>query len=311
MIKSYKKILGELIPYAAVIAVIVFFTIVSKGKLLSSGNIKTMTNQIFSILLISLGAMFIYAHGAMDLTIGGLLGNCMLIGSVVINATGTLFLSMIAILAVAVAVGAINGSLAANFNELSFLPSLCLMFILRGILQYVGNKGTIKIDGSYGVYDNVALKAVVLGIALIVAYYLFNYTKLGKYNRAIGGNQTASGQLGIPVYKYKVLAYTWTAFLVGIAGFFAMVRTRSVSAESGNGMEFDVMVALIFGGMPLSGGTRAKFHCAVLGCITATVLSNGMVLWGLMPGVVALVKGLFFLVLVYISYKKTKGVLPR
>jgi len=308
---DYKKLISDFIPYIAVVVVIVFFAVVTDGKLLQADNMKNIINKIFSVMLISLGAMFIYAHGAMDLTIGGLLGNCALVGSLIILSTGSVLLALVCIVALGVAIGIINGALAANFKDLSFLPSLCLMFILRGILQYMGNKGTIKIDASYGSYDNVGVKVLVIAIALILTYYLFDYTKLGKYNRAIGGNDIASGQLGINVFKYKVLAYTLTGFAVSIAAFFSMVRSRSISAETGSGLEFDVMVALIFGGMPLSGGSRARFHCAVLGCITATVLSNGMTLWGIKSETISLIKGILFLMLVYLSYKKSKGVLPR
>ncbi len=301
----------QYIPYIAFVFVLVFFSIVSEGKLLDVRNLKNIADKLFPILIISCGALFIYAHGAMDLTIGGLLGVASLVGSKTLIETESIIMAITLIGLTVLGVGLINGMLSANFNEISFLPSLCLMFVLRGILQFSGNKGTVKIDGQYGVYDNVYLKIIVLVLVVAAAYFLFEYTKLGKFNRAIGGNQMASRLLGVNIFKYKVTAYVLTALLVGVAAFFSMVRTRSVSAQTGSGLEFEVMVALIFGGLPLAGGARAKFHCAVLGGVTATVLSNGMTLWGVESSTVALVNGLLFLVLVYLSHTKVKGILPR
>jgi Ribose/xylose/arabinose/galactoside ABC-type transport systems, permease components len=309
--QRYNRIFSAFVPYIALIALVAFFSFVSGGKLLGEKNINVLINQLFPILLIALGSLFMYAHGTMDLTIGANVGVCMVAGSITVINTGSIALGFALMLGVALLVELINGILPAYLGLPAFLASLVLMIILRGIVTFSVQVDTYKIDSAFGVYDNTVLKAVILLIAIGVIFYMFYYTKFGKYNRAIGGNEVASKLLGIPVARYKLMAYLMVGVVVGIAAFITLCRTRYVSSDTGAGMEFDIMLAMIFGGIPLSGGSRTKFRSAVIGSFIYVLLGNGMILWGLDTGLVALVKGFIFLFMVYLNTKKTLGPLPR
>ncbi|MCD7955495.1 MAG: ABC transporter permease [Lachnospiraceae bacterium] len=311
--KSHKinERIQELAPLIGLIVVVVFFQIICQGRLLTSKNIVVLTNQVFYILMIAMGAIFVYAHGNMDISIGGMFGVGMLVGTLVVNATDSILVGLLAILALCTAIGVINGILQDNFRTLPFLPSLCMMFVLRGILTFAGNIKTYKIANEYAVYDNTILKIAVLILCGAVSFYLFNYTKVGKFNKAIGGNPVAAAQLGVNLTKYKVIAFTLTGFYTGVAAFFSMVRTRSVTGSSGSGTEFNVMIALIYGGMSLSGGSKSRFSSAIYGALIFTVLGNGLTMSGFSTGMVALIKAIIFMILVYISTERTKGALPR
>jgi ribose transport system permease protein len=306
-----KQIMVDILPLVSTVVVVAFFQITTDGKLLTINNIKVLTNQIFSVLLISLGAIFVYAHGNMDISIGGMVGCGMLFGTLMVNATSSILAGFLVILVFCSLIGFINGILQKAFMRLSFLPSLCMMFVLRAIVTYAGNIKTFKISNDYTVYDNSLLKIVVLILLGLLSFYLFDFTKIGKFQKAMGGNQIAAKQLGVSLTKYKTWAFVLTGIYSAVAAFFTMVRARSVVAESGNGLEFDVMIALIYGGIPLSGGMKTKFLAAVFGSVIVTVLKNGLIMWGLSVGMVALVKSLIFMLLVSVNYKRSKGVLPR
>ncbi len=309
--EKIKGLASNLVPVVSTVIVVVFFQMVTNGKLLTANNISTLTNQIFPVLLISLAAVFVYAQGNMDVSIGAMVGCAMLFGTLVTNAAASLLAGFLIILLFCAFIGFLNGILQAGFRELPFLPSLCMMFVLRAIVSYAGNIKTFKISNEYAVYDNAVLKIVTLLVLGLVSYYLYNFTKIGKFNKAIGGNQIACEQLGVSLSKYKTLAFVLVGVFSGFAAFFSMVRTRSVVSESGSGLEFDVMIALIYGGLPLSGGVKAKFSAAIFGAVITTVLGNGMIMWGLSVGMVALVKAIIFMVLVSVSYTRTKGTFPR
>jgi len=309
--ETIKRIILDLFPFVTTAAIVVFFQITTGGKLLSPNNVKVLTNQIFTVLLIALGAIFVYAHGNMDISIGGMVGCGMLVGTLATNAASSILAGFVVILLFCTAIGFINGSLQMAFKQLPFLPTLCMMFVLRAIVTYAGNIKTFKISNAYAVYDNTALKIATLLALGLLSCYLFNFTKVGKFQKAMGGNETAALQLGVNLAVYKIWAFTLVGFYSAIAAFFAMVRARAVVAESGNGLEFDVLIALIYGGMPLSGGTRAKFLAAVFGAVIVTVLNNGLIMWGLGAGMVALVKAIIFMILVSANYTRTKGMLPR
>jgi ribose transport system permease protein len=306
-----RQLVIDTIPFATTIVVVIFFQITTGGKLLSANNIRVLTNQIFSVLLISLAAIFVYAHKNLDISIGGMVGCAMLFGTLAVNATSSILVGFIVILIFCSAIGFTNGVLQKFFKHLPFLPSLCMMFILRAIVTYAGNIQTFKISNEYAVYDNTTFKIIVLIVLALISYYLFDYTKIGKFNKAMGGNQVTAKQVGVNISKYKILAFLLVGIYSAVASFFLMVRTRSVVAESGNGLEFDVMIALIYGGMPLSGGMKTKFLAAVFGAIIVTVLKNGLIMWGLSTGMVSLVKAIIFMLLISVNYTRTKGPLPR
>ena len=305
------KYARELAPLLSVVLITVFFQIVCQGKLLTQKNLVVLVNQIFFTLLIAMGAIFVYAHGNMDISLGGMFGVAMLLGAIVTQAASSLLLGFLVIMVFCTVIGFINGVLQDNFRRLPFLPSLCMMFILSGILTFASNIKTFKISNDYAVYDNFIIKIAVILVCGAISYLLFNHTKIVKFNKAIGGNTVAAAQLGIHVTRYKVIAFTITGIYTGIAAFFGLLRTRSVSAESGAGLHFDVMIAIIYGGMALSGGSRSRFSAAVYGSIIVTILGNGLTMSGFSTGMVSLIKAIIFLILVYISSEKTKGALPR
>jgi ribose transport system permease protein len=309
--EKLKDIVSKAIPLITTVLVVVFFQATTRGKLLSLNNVKVLTNQVFAVLLISLGAIFVYAHGNMDISIGGMVGCGMLLGTLAINAFSSILAGFLVILLFCTAIGFIDGLLQGAFKQLPFLPSLCLMFILRAVVTYAGNIKTFKIPNTYAVYDNTVLKIATLLILGLISWFLFDFTKIGKFQKAMGGNQIASGQLGVNLNRYKMWAFTLTGFYTAVAAFFTMVRARAVVAESGSGLEFEVMIALIYGGMPKSGGMKAKFPAAIFGAVIVTVLKNGLIMWGLSVGTVALVKAVIFMILVSANYSRTKGILPR
>jgi len=309
--EKLKQIIRSAFPFATTVAVIILFQVTTGGRLLTANNIKILTNQIFTILLISFGAIFVYAHGNMDISIGGMVGCAMLAGTLAINATSSIVAGFLVILLFCSVVGFTNGVLQMFFKQLPFLPSLCMMFVLRAIVTYAGNIKTFKISNEYAVYDNTTLKIAALILLGLLSLYLFDFTKIGKFQKAMGGNQAAAKQLGVSLTKFKIWAFALVGFYSAIAAFFSMVRARAVVAESGNGLEFDVLIALIYGGMPLSGGMKAKFLAAIFGATIVTVLKNGLIMWGLSFGMVALVKAIIFMILVSLNYTRIKGILPR
>jgi ribose transport system permease protein len=76
-------------------------------------------------------------------------------------------------------------------------------------------------------------------------------------------------------------------------------------------MEFNIMMAIVLGGFPFSGGDKARLQSAVVGAVTVTILTNGLILWGLDPMLVNGVKGLLFLIIIGLSYDRSKGKLVQ
>lgn len=94
---------------------------------------------------------------------------------------------------------------------------------------------------------------------------------------------------------------------VGVVGFFAAARGGAVYPQSGSGFEMDVLIALVLGGLSLSGGASCKLRCAVIGALTIAVMSNGFILLGAPQNAIEGIKGFIFIAVVALSYERTRG----
>lgn len=299
--------LKELIPFVGVVAVILCFQVITQGKLLTNSNIQVILNTLFTYLLVSVGATFVYTAGGMDMSVGALLAVCGLMVSVGMNMGSPLLGLALAIL-LGIVSGVINGGVQALWGIPPFVMSLCLRYIYRGVIVTVSESfGNIKVPAVYRSFDNFPLKVIVLAVVFAIAAVLFNYTRVGKSAKAIGGNPTAAAQAGIRVTQMKILTYIITGICVALAAFFSTARQVGVSSDTGNGLELNVMVAVVIGGLGIRGGARAKLRCCVIGSIIVAVLNNGLVLAGIPATLVEGIKGVLFLIVVYLTYERRMG----
>jgi len=103
------------------------------------------------------------------------------------------------------------------------------------------------------------------------------------------------------------LSFVMLGICIGIAAFFTLLRNGLVNAASGTGVQINVMVAIVLGGFPLAGGARARLPAAIVGALMVTILTNGLILMGLNPEWGNFAKGVLFLIVVALTYDKSKG----
>ena len=140
-------------------------------------------------------------------------------------------------------------------------------------------------------FDNWIVKITVLAVLIAVGYYMFDFTRIGKDMKAIGGNANVAELSGVRVTRQKTLAYVIMGIFTAFAAFFSLARVGVASSTSGNGLDMDVLIALLLGGLPLTGGAGSRMSCAVVGAFSLAVLGNGLLLCGVTPNAVDGVKG--------------------
>ena len=96
-----------------------------------------------------------------------------------------------------------------------------------------------------------------------------------------------------------------------LAALFQRGYTGSASDSTGTGVEMNVMIALILGGMPLSGGMRSRVSSALIGSMTFSLLNVGLPLIGIPVNLTFMIKAIIFLIVVLITCRKRGGVMPR
>ena len=298
--------LKKLIPFLGIILMILIFEAGSHGKLLTRGNVNSIINQTVDVAVMAFGAEFVYSHGGMDLSYGGVLGFSVLIGILVANTGVPVAVVILANIISALAWFLLNGFVSVYLKVSSFIVSLCVMYMCRGILNTVCAKQKFSVPVYMYSFDSVPIKLSVLVVSFIVCYLLFEKSPVGKANKAIGGNPVAARLSGIHTERTRMLAYVISGITVGVSAFILMARAGSVSTSTGQGMEMNVVTALVLGGVPLSGGSRVKMTGSLVGSFSVIILRNGLIILGVNERVVEGIQGIVLLLLVLLTYVKNK-----
>lgn len=308
----------DMAAYGGLVFCLVIFSVIPPllgENLWSAEKLSTLMSDVIVTALMSVGAVFVYALGNMDISVGSQVRIYATLMVVLGNLTGSLLPGIFLAVIIAIIIGAVNGAAGQLLRIHPIVPSLVFMMVLNGISSILYTKMNSRniVLGSidYSMFKNPLLMAAVLIVEILVVTYLFNYTKYGKNTRAIGANGEAASQSGVHLLKYKMICYVIMGVCVAAASVFQMGYTGSASDSTGTGFEMNVMVALILGGMPLSGGMRSKVSCAVVGAFTFSLLDVGLPLIGVTANYTFIIKAVIFIIVVLITCRKKDGILPR
>jgi ribose transport system permease protein len=305
-----KSLLTQWLPFLGFAFVAVFFLIATQGGMLSPTNLSNLVEQCFTITVVAVGSTFIYSCGQFDISVG----NVMAFGQLVIaylmksDMHVPIIVLLLAGIAVTMACTFVTGFVTAYLKVPSIIVSLCMMSVCSGIVQTAVSKNDIYIPyNDYTFLNSAAVKGPVLVLIILIGLILFNKTRLGRDLKAVGGNQVAAAQSGINSQKTIILGFLALGVCLGIAAFFSIVRVGMLTGTSGGGLGLNILVAIVLGGFPLTGGANSRMSGAIIGALTVMILSNGMTLVGVDPTASMFVKGILFLVIVQISYERSKG----
>lgn len=307
-----KKHGRTILPFVGLVLVIAILWILAGARFVDAGNLNNILDQSYTIIILSVACTFLYSHGGFDLAVGGIYGLSMMIsGLIILNSNLNIWIALPLCIVISVVCYLLMGVVTVKLQLPAFITSLCMQFICRGIVTTASN-GNINLPAEFAAGDNAVLKAVVLVVMLAAAYIILHRTALGKRNRSIGENPVAARQSGINIDKVRLIAYLIVGIMVGIAGFFAMCSSRTVATLAGSGYEMDVIVAIVLGGMSLSGGMQSSVRAPIIGALIVVLLENGLVIIGVPSQYSDMVIGLVFLVVILFTYKRNKlGLLPR
>lgn len=314
-LKGHKE---EVAAYCGLAFCIILFSIVTPffgQSIWDSTKLSTLITDVIVLGLMSVGSVFIYALGNMDISIGKQIGLYATLMVIIGNATGSLILGIIVCLAIAIVIGAANGAIGDLLHIHPVVSSVVFMMAIGGINTAIylptGSRNITYLGFNKAPFKNPWIMIAALVVEILIVSYIFYFTKVGKYARMIGANQKAAQQAGVHIIKYKVIAYIVTGVFLVVAALFMMGYTGSSSDSTGTGYEMNVIVALVLGGMPISGGMRSKVSCAVVGSFTLALLQVGLPMLGVSNAMVLFIKALIFLVVVVITCRKKGLILPR
>ena len=317
-----KKMMISALPFVALVVLLAVFCgiVSSKGYRLDM-YIKIVFNEGIVLSIVATGAIFIYTLGSFDISLGAATLFAATLGVLTYNATENFALMIIVILLAGIVCSLVNSVLASIFHIPVFVTTVAMMSVLSAIASQIittkgGAVGGISIPSEVVKHlDNSAFKIGVLVIWVAICVFVFDYTKFGRREKFVGGNPICAQLCGIKYDTYAILGFLLAGVGVGIGAFMTLVYTPSVTTTTAGDIGMNIMVAIVFGGMPISGGARSKIYAAVVGGFSYIVLNNILDL--LIDstsgyGITQIVSAVFFLIIVYVaSVNYRSQTLPR
>lgn len=295
-------------PILLLVGLCIAFSLLSP-RFLTPGNFSIVLQQTVVQLVVGLGMTFVIIAGSIDLSVGSIVA---LAAMAAASTSGTLgIFSIIPAILVGTIAGFVNGLIFAKGKVPSFMVTLGTLVAYRGIVVLGLRGAPISITNSpfLTVYGGrtagIPNAAIIAAVIVIIIFVIFNYTVFGRQVRAIGGGERVSILTGIKVDRTKILMFTLLGLLCGLAGLLQSARVYAATAQLGEGLELDVIAAVVVGGTPLTGGV-GSIQGTILGAFITTILSNGMNMLGVDPFLQNIVRGIVLIAAVFITIDRSK-----
>lgn len=299
--------------FLVLVVMIIFFSIVTK-TFLTVDNLFNVARQVSMLGIASIGMTFVILLGGIDLSTGSVITFVNIITAYMMVKMGmNMWPAIFITLLVCVLIGLFNGFAVAAFQMPSLIVTFATQTIFAGLAYMIS--GGMPISGlpeafamiGQGYLGVVPVPVIIMIIAFIAGGVILNKTYFGRYFYALGGNEEAAKLSGIRVKGIKMLVFALSGLFGGIAGVVMLSRTNSGQATAGRGYEFDVITAVVLGGVSLSGGS-GKILNVVAGVLILGVLSNGMVLMNVSSYAQMVIKGIILLLAVGFDCVQKKGI---
>lgn len=329
-----KKVSDFMLKYAIYIALamIILVIIIKDPSFLSLSSLTTILTQSSTRCLLALGVGGLIVLAGTDLSVGRMVGLAAVVAASLLQDPSfsrrifpdlpsapwfiaVVILGIVVMLALA---STISGWMVATLHMHPFIATLGMQLILYGACSTYYNKvGGSPIASLNENFKNLAQGTLVKFsdtasisylvlyaiIAIIVMWFLWNKTRLGKNMFAVGGNTEAAEVSGVNVTKTIMLVYLVAGILYGLAGVLELGRTGSATNNLGVNYELDAISACVVGGVSFNGGV-GTIPGVVTGVLILQVINYGLAYINVDPYFQYIVRGLIILVAVAIDMRK-------
>lgn len=288
-----------LLPLIGFVIIIVVLNIMTQGKILTPKKLRLLFSQIYYPTIVAVGVFFVMTLGSIDFTEGSTLG----VASLVVSALSfiNIPLAIVGGILCGAAIGTINGFFHVKFKLQSFIVTICTMYLFRGVCAYFTTETAVPASAAIKALDNNGLKIGITVAVLVIAWFLFRFTRIGNDVKAVGSGETAARFSGVHTDRVKFLAFVCAGALTGLAAFVNVIKVGSITATAGNQLETQILISLVLGGLPITGGAKVRFSNIIVGTLMYAVLNSGLAILGYDPQTQQLIKGIIFLIFVALT----------
>lgn len=273
---------------------------------LDAFNLFTNINNFLVKGFIALPMAYVLLLGDIDLSVGANVCLSATILGITYNATGSIWLAILACLAVATLCGAINGFVLTKFTELApMIVTLATTTLYRGISERIlggeSTKGMRNVAWFAQLYDArigpVPILFLIFCAMALVFGIVMHKTVFGRQMYAIGASRKASRYAGVKVQKIRMIVFTLTGFICGVAAVFYCSWMGAVKSNIAEGYDLEAISMCVLGGISTAGG-KGNFPGAIISIFIIGFLRYGLGLINLNPQIIRIIIGALLIVVV-------------
>jgi len=263
---------------------VIFFSLVT-NVFLTVQNFQNVVTQIAPVAIAATGVTFVLLCAEIDLSIAsvatltGVLAAWMWVGEVVSLGNWGIPVSLL----IAALIGLLNGVLVAYVGIPSFMMTLAMLTIARGLSVFVSEGKPIfdvpSVLKQLGSVSSQVFGIPVIGLVavavLVIGDLILGYTTFGRYVYMTGANREAAEMSGVNTRQVIMTTMIISAITAGLTGLLYVGRLSSANPSAGEDILIQTIAAVVLGGTSLFGG-EGGIRYTVLGLLIWGILSNGL-----------------------------------
>jgi ribose transport system permease protein len=306
-------VLGDWRNYVIYLGFLVIFVIfaIALGDrgFLSPNNLLNIVRQTAMIAVMAVAMTFVLSAGEIDLSVGAVAGLTTVTVALAIAAAGPAAGVLVGI-ATGLVVGFCNGWLTTRLGIPSFLTTLAMMGIAKGVAMWISDTAAVPIlspvyswlfgGGSIGRIPVLLVWMLAVGV---IGHVVLRHSGFGRRVLATGGGETAARYSGIDTRNVKFMVMILSSLAAALAGMLYAGRLQSGRFQLGEGDELSVIAACVLGGTSLFGG-KGTVIGTVVGALMIGLINNGLILMGLEFSQQQIARGGIIILAVSLSQKR-------
>ncbi|SNR92095.1 ribose transport system permease protein [Streptosporangium subroseum] len=286
-------------PIFLVLAVLLVLIAAANPFFLEPAGFLAFVKRAAPLVILAAGQYFVIVSGEFDLSVGSLVTVQVVVAARLIDGEESATWWVLALLIViGLLVGLVNGVITTGLRVPSFITTLGMMLVLSGaVFLWTGGAPRGALSETFRMFGRKDLGAVPWSVLILLvmggAAIMLMRSDFGKRLMATGDNERAAGLSGVRVNRTRILAFVISGLAAAVAGIL-LGGFAGVSAQVGQGLEFQAITAVVLGGVALGGG-RGSVVAAMAGALTLEALFTLLNLYGISGALEYAVQGVIII----------------
>jgi ribose transport system permease protein len=316
-IRGIVRSLLNSIVWIILAVLLVVFSITIKGFFTVENFQNIIYHSVF-IGMLAIAETLVLISGNMDLSVESTAAGTAIVGVWLAGASATasgLMLNTWAtlgiILFLGAAMGAINAFFIVKLKINAFLVTLATYIIIRGVAVFITKGyGMNDLAPDFRFIDTTKIFGLPLMVYLLIIFYvvfqfILRNTRFGRHVYVIGGNKNAAYNFGIHVDKVLFQVFILSGLISAVTGWLMAARVNGANAGIGGGFLFEVLAAVVIGGVGLTGGV-GSLTGVLAGTLILGMIHNAINITAISPLLTDIVRGSLILIAITLDSLKRK-----